>query len=163
MTTVRGHYAHGDVKIFLEILLKIAIELVVKLVAEIVVRWWSARKTDRDARQFFLTWKATADAPEYLREAAKVIDYRNMTVKEREVLTAEERAQATAENIYYGAIEQGKTEGIAIGEARGIAEGEASKARSAARNMLQKGYRLDVIADLLEIPIAEVTAITAEM
>ena len=106
-------------------------------------------------RQYFLTGLVPATAPDYLQEAARIIEYQNLTVKERKVFTEEQRARDTYENIIHSQRQYGRAEGRV--------EGEDRKARSVAGNMLREGYGIDVIARLLEIPADEVISVNSEL
>jgi len=80
-----------------------------------LIRWgfYELTKTDDNAARarwarFLQTGVATADDPEYLREAASIIDTVNMTPEERDMITEQQKA----EDRYWGGLRGAKIEGI---------------------------------------------------
>ena len=94
------------------------------------------------------------DRVEYYKEGAM-----SMSVKDdiREMFK-EEIEQAREEGKEEG-IEEGKKEGIEEGKKEGREEGALNNRKEIVLKLLKKGYSLEEIADLLDIPLDEVKAI----
>ena len=125
-------------------------------------------------RKFFISGKVDPDAPQYLKNAAAVIAYHNLTAKERKMIDAETKARDISRAIMAGlkeeaaeeaakeaakevaaahakALSEGKAAGIAEGRAEGIAQGR----RETAQAMLSRGFDLEVVADLTGLSVKE--------
>jgi len=61
-----------------------------------------------------------------------------------------------AEDIRAGQLEYARNEGIDIGHAQGHAEGERMERLRAVRAGMVKGYPLEMIADVNDLPLDEV-------
>ena len=107
-------------------------------------------------RRFFTQGIVATEAPDYLREAGKIMDWHNLTPKERYDFAYEQKRQDVAEAILADAIDIGKAEGKTIGIAEGIAEGKADEARRIARSLLIAGVDVNLIAASTGIPPAEI-------
>jgi len=84
-------------------------------------------------RRFLKTGIVYQSDPSYLKEAASIIDYDNLTQEERDMDKRLQKAIDTREAEMAYAIEQGVAQGIAQGIAQGVRERQLSDARAALR------------------------------
>jgi predicted transposase/invertase (TIGR01784 family) len=89
---------------------------------------------------FFKTGTVLADAPEYIKKAAQVIERANLTQEERNMIDQLERA----EEIYKNTIYSAQIEGERIGKI----EGEKQKALDIAKNALHMGMTISEVSQL---------------
>lgn len=62
-------------------------------------------------RTFFLTEKVSSDAPDYIKQAKKLIAYVNLSEEERKILAEQEKADAIYNSIMFTVYEEGREEG----------------------------------------------------
>ena len=77
-------------------------------------------------RDYFLGNPLAAGAPGYIRKAAKLLDYANLTMEERKMFDRDEYAQSAYESELYTARRIGLDEGREVGFKKGRAEGRAA-------------------------------------
>ena len=80
-------------------------------------------------RDFLLTGVAQADDPSYLREAASIIDYVNLSPRERDMVTWQQKNA----DYYDGGLYWAKQEGIEQGIEQGTSQAKLDAARAAFR------------------------------
>jgi predicted transposase/invertase (TIGR01784 family) len=107
--------------------------------------------------EFFRTGKAPAGAPAYIEEAASIVDYWQMTRKERDMIDVMEKARADTAAPLRTAYSDGRTDGLAEGKAEGLAEGLG---RGIAAAMV-RGESDEVIAQWSGLPVEEIARLRA--
>jgi predicted transposase/invertase (TIGR01784 family) len=125
---------------------------------------------------FFKDGKVAPEAPAYIREACTIVDFKNLSSEEREMISAKEKAEADRIGQLNFAWNKGRSEGVAEGRAKGVAKGRSegmaegrAKGRSEgmakgrgetqvtiARNLRAAGLAPDVIAQSTGLSIEEV-------
>jgi len=103
-----------------------------------------------DWREFLLTGKTGPDMPRYLQEAARVIDYVNLSREERKVVDLLEKARVDQESLLRGA----RAEGLA----EGVRENQLANARAA----LGLGVGVATVSAITRLSVEEVQAIADE-
>jgi predicted transposase/invertase (TIGR01784 family) len=98
--------------------------------------------------QDFFAGDVKPDAPDYIKKANEVIDFINLGEEERKVAEALEKARATIQDELAYSFYEGKTEGKEEGIMEGLVRG--------AKSMLQKGYKPEVVADCMNLPLEQV-------
>ncbi|GHT78543.1 hypothetical protein FACS1894104_1890 [Actinomycetota bacterium] len=97
---------------------------------------------------------SASDAPNYIKQAYKLVDYANLNREERKMISAQERR----EQDLIGQMNYARNEGIAIGEqlgeTKGRAEGRAEGLAKVARNLLS--------ADMNPSEVARLTGLTEQ-
>ncbi|MDR0842412.1 MAG: hypothetical protein LBP68_03210, partial [Acidobacteriota bacterium] len=122
-------------------------------------------ESQRQWRRFFVTGEAGADAPDYIRKAASVVEVANMSEEERKMMDRREYEIADHQSVMWGAEMRGEARGQAVGEAIGEARGEArgskEKAMDIVRNALRMNMPIDDISTLTGMPIDEIEQLRA--
>jgi predicted transposase/invertase (TIGR01784 family) len=117
-------------------------------------------ESQRQWRRFFVTGDAGADAPDYIRKAAGVVEVANMSEEERKMMDRREYEIADHQSVMWGAEmrgeARGEARGKAVGEAIGEARGSKEKAMDIVRNLLDMGLPLEKITKATGIPIEEI-------
>jgi predicted transposase/invertase (TIGR01784 family) len=73
-------------------------------------------------KEYFLGNEPPDRAPEYIKKAARIIDYQNLKEEEKHMLSLMEKAQMERESELYTSWNDGKKEGIMEGKKEGIVE-----------------------------------------
>jgi len=118
-------------------------------------------------RHFFQTGQALPDAPDYIKEAAKIVQKQNFTPEERRMLSVLERNQADdAAKLAYAhqsgidiGFEKGIEKGIEKVIEKGIEKGTRVGLLKAARSMLIEGLKPEQVARILDLPLDQVIAL----
>jgi len=128
-------------------------------------------KNQRHWQTYFKTGEAGADAPEYIKKAAQVIKYVNLSEEERRIVDAMSRYEANEQSdrryIISESRKEGRIEGEKIGITKGRAEGitkgraeEQKKALAEKREsiirLIEMGLPDEQISDAMRTDIAEV-------
>jgi predicted transposase/invertase (TIGR01784 family) len=107
-------------------------------------------------RDYFLNRPISEKAPDYIRKAARTIDYANLGKEERAMIDWAERAQADYESGLYTAYEDGQKSGVEIGEKRGEKRGRTESSQDVARRMKAGGEPFEKITRYTNISAAEI-------
>jgi len=114
-------------------------------------------------RDYFLGNSLPKEAPDYLRKAAKLLDYTNLTQEERRMMDREEYAQSAYESELYTARRIGRDEGRKEGRKEGRMEGRM-EGRNEGRDEERRANALRMKADGMEPAlIAKYTGLSAEV
>jgi len=114
-------------------------------------------------RDFLLSGKAGDDDPEYLHEAASIIDNVNMTREEREMISIQEKAEADYQTDLYYAEKKGRDEGIEQGIEQGMQRGTLGAKLDAARAALRRGFGREDIVAITGLDAATVDGLADEL
>jgi len=100
-------------------------------------------------RDFIKSGIPNPGASQAIQEAAKIVQYNNLAMEEREVIDTVERAIATSHAVYLGMKEQAHAEGHAKGRAEGF-EGGLQKV---ALNLFRRNRPLSEVREDTNLPI----------
>jgi len=129
-------------------------------------------------QKFFNSGIVAPDAPPYLREAARLIEYHNLSPEERKMIDAETKANDIARSIYLTAVREGHAEGRAAGHAEGraaghaeglteghaegLSEGLTEGIRQTAKAMLAEGLDFNLVVKVTGLTHEQVAALSEE-
>jgi len=102
-------------------------------------------------REFLLTGVAQATDPDYLQEAASIIDDANMTQEERDMITWRQKNEDYYDGVLYGA------------KLQGIEQGIRQKQLDAARAALRRGFGREDIMAITGLDAATVDQLADEL
>ena len=98
-------------------------------------------------------------APAYIKKAVKCMDYINLSEEERGVVDAMERWQADFDSQFVQLEKRVKKESLEEGRIEGRVEGEKRNAIKTALRLLERGFSVEEIADLVELPVESIIKI----
>jgi len=118
-------------------------------------------------QQFLLTGVAQPDDPGYLREAAAIIEYANLSREERRMVTSEQRAADYYDGgLVYArqeGIQQGMQQGIEQGMQQGMQQGTLGAKLDAARAALRLRLTHDQVMAITGLDAATVDQLAGEL
>jgi len=113
-------------------------------------------------RDFLLTGEAQNDDPSYIRVAADIIRWVNLSQEERDMDKLLEKALATQEAVIDYAREEGRSEGMQQGRSEGIEQGTRENQLANARVALRMGLAHADVAEITGLDVATVDRLAQE-
>ena len=114
-------------------------------------------------RGFLRSGQADTADPEYLQEAASIIEYVNLSSEERSMIDAAEKWELDQRADRYYAKKEAREEGLAEGRAEGRAEGSRQNQLANARAALRLGLNRADVAEITGLDAATVKQLADDL